>query len=421
MKPGRVNFILWGILAAIIAGAFVGVYFPDIAEKFKFLGSLFFNALFLIIVPLIVASMIVGITSLGDIRKLGRTARHTITYFMVTSAVAVILGMILGVTFTPGEVGESLSASADKKTAGEIEELKFADISSQSVMVDSSLRFVLRAENGESVLQLGAIGLPAGATFVDKGFGVGQFSWTPGESQAGQYSVSFFVNDRYSGVSTRTMRVSVTDPSDLGVYGMLARIGEAMIQTLNEMIPRNIVAAAADTKVLALIVFSLFFGGVLSSLGAKAKPLITLFEVINDAVMKLVHLVMYLAPFGVFGIVASKVGEKSGDLANAAVGIGMFSAVVILGQVIHGGLLMGVLKYLGDRNPIAYLSNMGPALATALGVSSSSATLPVTMECVVENNKVDQRAASFVLPLGTTINMDGTAMYQALSAIFVCQ
>ncbi len=323
MTNAKEKFILWGILIALIAGVLIGWYFPEGAQNLAFLGSLFFNALYLIIVPLIIASMVVGITALGDIRKLGRTARLAIMYFMATSAVAVIIGIILAVTIQPGITGDTMAV-------------------------------------------------------VSSGAGV--------------------------------------DLSD-----MLAKIGGALTHTLNEMIPRNIIAAAAETKVLALIVFSLFFGGILSGMGPRAKPVIQFFEVLNDAIMKLVHLVMYLAPLGVLGIVASKVGEKAGDIGNAAAGIGMFSLVVIIGLLIHAILLTITLKTFTGRNPWTYLANMGQAISTAVGVSSSSATLPVTMECVVEKNKVDQRAASFVLPLGTTINMDGTAMYQAISTIFVCQ
>ncbi len=323
MAKAKDRFILWGILVALVAGVFIGWYFPEAAQNLSFLGSLFFNALYLIIVPLIVASMVVGITALGDVRKLGRTARLAILYFMGTSAVAVIIGIILAVTIQPGITGDALPI--------------------------------------------------------------------------------------------------VTGGSGFDLYDMFSKIGGALAHTLNEMIPRNIIAAAAETKVLALIVFSLFFGGILSGMGTRAKPVIEFFGIVNDAIMKLVHLVMYLAPLGVLGIVASKVGEKAGDLAGSAVSIGMFSIVVIIGLLIHGVLLTVVLKYMTDRNPWTYLLNMGQALSTAVGVSSSSATLPVTMECVVEKNKVDQRAASFVLPLGTTINMDGTAMYQAISTIFICQ
>ncbi len=323
MTNAKDKFILWGILVALVAGVCIGWYFPEFAQNLAFLGSLFFNALYLIIVPLIIASMIVGITALGDIRRLGRTARLAILYFMATSAVAVIIGIILAITIQPGITGDTMAV----------------------------------ASSG------------AGIDFPD----------------------------------------------------MLAKIYGALTHTLNEMIPRNIIAAAAETKVLALIVFSLFFGGILSGMGTRAKPVIQFFEVFNDAIMKLVHLVMYLAPLGVLGIVASKVGEKAGDLGDAAAGIGLFSMVVIIGLLIHAILLTITLKVFTGRNPWTYLANMGQALSTALGVSSSSATLPVTMECVVEKNNVDQRAASFVLPLGTTINMDGTAMYQAISTIFVCQ
>ncbi|HSG99325.1 MAG TPA: cation:dicarboxylase symporter family transporter, partial [candidate division Zixibacteria bacterium] len=380
------------------------------------------NALYMIIVPLIVASMVVGITALGDVRKLGKTARHTMVYFIATSAIAVTLGIVLAVTFRPGVVSggqATLQAQAAQSS------YKIGGIGSLRAKTGQTMTTRIVAPDISSALAVSAEDLPAGATIIDNGDGSATFTWRPGGEQAGDATVTFFAVDAARGTITETVIINVTDDSKLGFWGMLARIGDAMQHTLNEMIPRNIVSAAADTKVLALIVFSLFFGGVLSSLGRRAKPLVEVFEIVNDAIMKLVHLVMYLAPFGVFGIVASKVGAEiggfSGEGQETLAALGWFSLVTLCGLLIHTGLLLVALRWLADRNPFTYLVNMSEALGTALGVSSSSATLPVTMECVVEKNRVDQRAASFVLPLGTTINMDGTAMYQAISAIFVCQ
>lgn len=417
MKLTKEKFIILGIFAALILGSLTGYYFPKAAVKFEFLGSLFFNALYMIIVPLIVSSMIVGITALGDIRKLGKTARNAIVYFMATSAIAVILGMILAVAFNPGGAGRDDTGAE----LAPVNDVTIGSIASRRGVVDSLITLTLRAPDQSSALSISGQNIPAGASLIDNGDGSASFTWRPDAAQTGRQKIIFFVNDSFKGQITEEVTFDISDGASLGFTGMLKRIGQAMIQTLDSMIPRNIVKAAAETQVLALIVFSLLFGGVLSSMGATAKPVVSFFEVLNKAIMKLVHLVMFLAPLGVFGIVASKVGDEAGGFEQAAVGIGVFSVVVLLGILIHTGLLLAALRYLGDRRPLAYLSNMSEALGTALGVSSSSATLPVTMECVVEKNRVDQRAASFVLPLGTTINMDGTAMYQAISAIFVCQ
>lgn len=411
------KFIIGGIFVALILGSLMGMYFPESAVKLEFLGSLFFNALYMIIVPLIAASMVVGITALGDVRKLGKTARHAVLYFMATSAVAVIIGIVLAVVIRPGEVGETASNQREQVES----QYTIGAIGSLRAKAGEPISTVILAPDRSSALSISAENLPRGATIIDNGDGSARFEWRPGEYDVGGFQITFFVNDATRGVVSEDVTINVSDGKSLGFVGMLARIGDAMQRTLNEMIPRNIVSAAADTKVLALIVFSLLFGGALSSLGSRAKPVVQFFEVVNDTIMKIVHLVMYLAPLGVFGIVASKVGDKAGDIASAAAGIGLFSLVVLIGIAIHTGLLMGALRWLADRDPLPYMGNMSQALGTALGVSSSSATLPVTMECVVEKNNVDQRAASFVLPLGTTINMDGTAMYQAVSAIFVCQ
>lgn len=411
------RYIIIGILIALVLGTFLGIYFPRAAMKLEFLGSLFFNALYMIIVPLIVASMIVGITALGDVRKLGRTARYAIIYFIVTSAVAVVIGITLTVIFKPGEVSASKSQYSKTAIAAEI---TLGEIGDLRTPLDSTISLRILAPTADAASLLSVVNLPQGATFVDNDDGSGDFLWTP--RNIGSNHIIFFVTDRTQGIISETVTIEVTDNAALGFGGMLARIAEAMVKTLDSMIPRNIVAAAAETQVLALIVFSLLFGGALSAMGSRARPVIVVFEVINEAIMKLIHLIMYLAPFGVLGIVASRVADKSSGFADDAFTIiGGFSLVVIFGLIIHAALLMGALKILANRSPFAYLANMGEALLTAVGVSSSSATLPVTMECVVEKNKVDQRAASFVLPLGTTINMDGTAMYQAVSAIFVCQ
>jgi Na+/H+-dicarboxylate symporter len=187
-----------------------------------------------------------------------------------------------------------------------------------------------------------------------------------------------------------------------------------------QMIPQNIVAAMAAGQPLGVITFSIFFGVVVTLVGARAKPVTDFFEAAFAVLMKMVHAIMWLAPVGVFSLLAWTV---------ARIGLGVFSGsisrymmVVLVGLGIHGLVVLpGVLWVVGRANPVRYLNHMRQALMTALATDSSSATLPVTIECATENAGVSTRSAGFVLPLGSTINMDGTALYEAVAVVFIAQ
>ncbi len=312
------NYILIGMILGAILGVIGGYFFGDVFIQLKFLGTIFLNALKMIVVPLIVASMIVGVTSLGDIRKLGRTAGKTLLYYLVTTSAAVLIGIILVNVIRPGA------------GIGNI---------------------------GNEIPDMVANSKPTG--FSD-----------------------FVVN----------------------------------------LIPENIIDAAAKGSVLPLIIFSLVFGGVLTAIGRKGKPVIDFFVGLNMAIMKIVILIIYFAPIGILAIIGSIVAENRGSLQEIASGLGLYSLTVIIGLLIHGVIILPlILKYFGRKKPFEYFLNMGQALATAFTTASSSATLPLTMESVTEKNKINSKAASFVLPLGATINMDGTALYEAVAAIFIAQ
>jgi solute carrier family 1 (high affinity glutamate transporter) protein 1 len=227
------------------------------------------------------------------------------------------------------------------------------------------------------------------------------------------------------------------------------------------LIPTNIFTAMAETDILPLIIFSLFFGAVLTTVGEKGKMLVAFFDGLNDVIMKMVHLIMWIAPIGVFGLVAGKIAEasipalsvenfesiralisvysqKGAELYTLAaepltrgggqqiyielLKVGKYSLTVLTGLAIHAIIILPlILRFLGRRNPIQYGYGVFQAVATAFSTASSSATLPVTLDCVQKNNNVSPKAASFVLPLGATINMDGTALYEAVAAIFIAQ
>lgn len=312
------NFILYGMIAGAALGVIGGYYLGDVLLKIRFLGTIFLNALKMVVVPLIVASMIVGVTSLGDIRKLGGTAAKTLLYYLATTGFSVLVGIVLVNIIQPGSGVESFGAYVPD----------------------------LVAESKQK-------------TFIDVIVG---------------------------------------------------------------LIPDNIFKAASEGTVLPLIVFSLLFGGVLTAIGDKGKPVIDFFVGLNAAIMKIVHLIICFAPVGIFALIGAIVAQKRDSVAELVAGLGLYALTVISGLLIHAVITLPlILRFLGHKYPLRYFANMGEALATAATTASSSATLPITIECVEEKNNINTRAAAFVLPLGATINMDGTALYEAVAALFIAQ
>jgi Na+/H+-dicarboxylate symporter len=300
-------------------------------EIVKFMGDLFLQVLKLLVIPLVVTSMICGITAMGDVRRLGRVGGATIFYYMMTTTIAVLIGIILVETIRPGQAADDTFTYTAERVAAQQDA--------------SALETLLNVVRGQ-----------------------------PGDPGSG-------------------------------------------------MFPENIFLAASQTNVLALIVFALVFGGALTTVGEKGQAAIGFFDAANDAVMKMVHLVMWFAPLGIFGLVAMNIARNGGGAAfyDELRRLGWYVATVLLGLGLHGLVLMGVVMIFAGRNPLLYLYGMLRALLTAVSTSSSSATLPVTMECVEENNGVSNRAASFVCPLGAQVNMDGTALYEAVAVIFIAQ
>ena len=283
------------------------------------IGEMFLDTLKMLVIPLIVSSMIVGIAGLGDIRKVGKAGTITLVYFLSTTGIAVIAGIIVVNIMQPG------------------------------------------------------LGVELNTEIPDK-------------------------------VAEKTS-VGITD-------------------ILKSFVTPNLIHSMVKMDILPIIMFSLIFGGVLTTLGEKGKLVISVFDGINIAIMKIVHLVMYVAPLGVFALIASKLGAAGGGdmfLAELLI-IGKFAATVILGLLIHAVVtLPAILYFVAKRNPLTYFKNMSGALTTALSTASSAATLPMTIECVEEENKVSRRTTLFVIPLGATVNMNGTALYESIAAIFIAQ
>ena len=290
---------------------------------FNWLATLFKNSLKILIIPLILFSLIAGITSLGDLRKMGSIGKATITYYLITTMLSVIIGIILVNIIQPGLATNNIDMN------------------------------------------------------------------------------------------------SITTPAKVN-----ANLGFTVFETIEKLITGivwpNIIDAMAKLKIMPVILFSLLLGGVLTTMGDKAKGAIETFQVLNSAILKIISWVLVISPFGVFALLAMKFGTS--DLQDELFKILKYAMTVIVGLLIHAVIILPtILYFFGKRSPLQYFRGMIASLSTAFATASSSATLPITLECVEENNEVPNKVASFVLPLGATINMDGTALYEAVAAMFIAQ
>ncbi len=320
MYDRTANYLIVATLLALVLAVVAAALFGEAILPVKFLGDIYLNALKMIVIPLLFSSMIVGITNLGDVRKLGRIGLKTIGYFLVTSTLAVVVGMILVNILQPG----------------------------------SGLRVAQQV-------------MPPAADIPQDYF---FFSW------------------------------------------------------LTAQIPANVIAAAAATHLLPIVLFAAVVGAVLISGSPKGKPVIAFFDGLNEVMMKIVRVVVWFAPIGVFGLVAGRLGAEGGfrGVAEGMSALGGYTLVVVIGLLIHGVIILPlIVKFFGGKNPLEFVSGMGQALVTAFATASSAATLPITMECAEERNDLDKRATSLVLPTGASLNMNGTALFAAVAAIFIAQ
>ncbi|MDH5429441.1 MAG: dicarboxylate/amino acid:cation symporter, partial [Nitrospirota bacterium] len=307
------------MVTGALSGGIFGALAPEAAHHVEILGELWIRMLRMLVVPLIVASIIQGVGSLGDIRRLGRLGGVTVMYYVATSGMAIVLGMVLVNLIQPG-VGADLTAAAAPP-------------------------------------------------------------------------------------------------------GVEAAVNTGWADLVRGFFSPNLFASAAQGDLLPLVIFSLAFGAVLTTIGENGTLVLRFFAGVFGAIMKLVHLVMYIGPIGVFGLVAGRLASAGGSEGIVAllVGLGLFTVTVLLGLAIHAFISLGVILHVaGKRSPWIYMRELGTALTSAFATASSSATLPLTMEGV-ERAGVSSRSSRFVLPVGATVNMDGSALYEAVAAVFIAQ
>ncbi|MEH6344287.1 MAG: dicarboxylate/amino acid:cation symporter [Bermanella sp.] len=304
---------LWKkILIGLVLGVAVGAFLGADAEYIKPLGTLFINAIKMLIVPLVFCSLVVGVTSMQDTKKMGRIGFKTIAIYMFTTAIAISIGLGIGTIMEPG-AGLNMVATADA----------------------------------------------------------------------------------------------------------VAKEAPSLVDTLLAMVPKNPIGALAAGNILQIIVFALGLGIALTLIGEKGKPVVRVFESFAEAMYKLTEIVMSFAPIGVFALSAWVAGKYGLDILLPLVKV---IAAVYIGCVLHVLFVCGgMVGILAKLNPVRYFKGIRDAQMVAFTTTSSSGTLPVSMRCAHEKLGVSRSISSFTLPLGATINMDGTALYQGVCALFIAQ
>ncbi|HIA78813.1 MAG TPA: dicarboxylate/amino acid:cation symporter [Candidatus Marinimicrobia bacterium] len=328
-----IGLILGLVYGIISAAAGWGSFTSDWIAPF---GTIFINLLKLIAVPLVLSSLITGVASLSDLRKLSRIGGKTIAIYLVTTTISVTIGLVLVNTLQPGE-----QVPVDMKT-------QLQD------------------------------------TYRDKA-----------DSRTGS-----------------AQKVKERGP----------------LQPIVDMVPSNVFYSATSNRNMLQIVFvAIFVGiGLIQIPKKKSKPVLDFFEGLNHVIIKLVDIIMLLAPLGVFSLIAQTINKVAGDNLGQVMellgALGYYMLAVIIGLLIHMVVTYTCLLKFLTKMPIqTFYKGIAPAQLLAFSTSSSGATLPVTMECCENELGVSEEVSSFVLPLGATINMDGTALYQAVAAVFIAQ
>jgi DAACS family dicarboxylate/amino acid:cation (Na+ or H+) symporter len=327
--------IFIGLITGATAGVLSNFLFPDspIIQFFQTyitdpLGKIFLNFLIMMVIPLVFASLSLGVAQIGDLKKLGKIGFKTISYFIVVTTVAVIIGLLLVNIIRPGDY------------------------------------------------------LPA--------------------------TTKTQLMDSFKGQATEIKQT--TEKTEFG------------IQTFVNIIPRNPIAAVAkpNPDMLALIFFSLIVGIALTLINQeKAAPLIKILEGINDVTVVVINIAMKLAPFGVFALIFSVTSRFGFELLVA---LSMYVVTVILGLALHlFGTFPVLLKFLSKYNPVKFFKKIETVILTAFSTSSSSATLPTTISVSQTNLGIPSQITGFVLPLGATMNMNGTALFEGVTVLFLAQ
>ncbi|XP_058811171.1 excitatory amino acid transporter 1-like [Topomyia yanbarensis] len=350
------NLLILLTIGGVIVGVILGLGLRNVSEYIwnqrnvmyaNFIGDLFLRTIKAIILPLMVTSLMSAVGSMdqGMSRKIGGLS---ILYYMTTTILAVIEGIILVVTIEPGKrINDEDTSSNNRKM----------NMTTVDTMLDL-IRNIIPPNLVQACLE--------------------------------QYQ------------TVLTPDPDNPNEEDLAKWNISGRY-------------------IIGTNLIGIVAASITFGVALSAVKNEAPDLLKLVQQLSSAVMKVTAWIIWLSPIGVLSLIMAKFLEMD-DIAEVFSKLGLYFAVVVFGIIFHGVVVLPLIYFLLTRkNPYIFLANMGQAVATAFGTSSSSATMPVTLQCLEEKNRIDTRITRFVIPIGTTINMDGTALYEAVAAIFIAQ
>ncbi|XP_035215700.1 excitatory amino acid transporter-like [Stegodyphus dumicola] len=368
LKWMRMNLLLMLTIAGVLIGILVGFlarmgeYNDDVVALVSFPGDILMRMLKMLILPLIISSMVSGLAQL-DPKSSGKMGARALAYYFSTTILAAVVGIVLVIIIHPGDpsIKEEVGTGTEEKTVSTLD--AFLDL--------------IRNMFPENLLQ---------ACFQ-------------------QVETSY----------------SKEKPKILKVTGLNDSVGIGEILNETQYITKRTLTYKDGTNVLGLIVFCIAFGIFAGNMGPDGRIMVHFFVVLNEIVMRIVYLIMWYSPFGIMSLIVGKIMSIE-DLAVTAQQLGLYMLTVIVGLLMHGIItLPGIYFLITRKNPWPFFQGMLQAWVTALGTASSAATLPVTFKCLEENNNIDCRVTRFVLPVGATVNMDGTALYEAVAALFIAQ
>ena len=242
-------------------------------------------------------------------------------------------------------------------------------------------------------------------------------------------TISLYLSTSFIAILTGLFFVNLFQPgkganlSTASTVDSLPAVGNSISEILLRIIPDNIINAMANGQILPVIFFAILFGFFITQIQSEKQDILTkFFDSIFEVMMKITMFVIRFTPLGVFAIVAKEVARNSGSLSNIAGSLGIYMLTVMIALLVHAGITLPLaVKFIGKANPYKHFRNMATPLLTAFSTSSSNAALPLSMEAVEHNDGVSGKITSFTLPLGATINMDGTALYECVAVIFIAQ
>uniref|UniRef100_A0A3Q3WGD3 Amino acid transporter n=1 Tax=Mola mola TaxID=94237 RepID=A0A3Q3WGD3_MOLML len=381
------NGLLILSVLAVVIGCLLGFFLrgKQLSEQevkyFQFPGELLMRMLKMLILPLVVSSLMSGLAAL-DAKCSSRLGIMTISYYLWTTFVAVVVGIVMVYIIHPGGAAQKEDSEDSKKPMTSSADALLDLI--RNMFPANLVQATFQQYRTQRVPEL--IPKPTVAQLLD-------------ETTTRRVYIYGIQDD--NGTDVQNFSLDLTPPPDV--------------------IMKTSPGTSEGMNVLGIVIFSATMGIMLGRMGPNGSALVNFCQSLNEAVLKIVAIVIWYFPFGIVFLVAGKILEMD-DPSAMGKKLGFYAITVVMGLVLHGLFILPAMYFfITKKSPIVYIRGILQALLISLATSSSSATLPITFKCLLENNHIDRRIIRFVLPVGATINMDGTALYEAVAAIFIAQ